>query len=256
MTLTPQSASPTMTGTIVLQKSGSSGAGGTTAAAARPARRHDRQRRPAARRHDGHRRARRQRGAAESGGTAAAGGRAWAARAARGGQAAVAAARRAAAAAAARAERRLRHVVGPCDIYKSAGNPCVAAHSTVRALFGAYSGKLYQVRNAAGATKDILTLTPGGFADGPLARHVLHGHHLRHHRRLRPIRQGQRPLVPGLDDGARLDVEHPVEGDQRIADAQRSQGLLALHQPRQQLLGRRFEVRHCARQPTPKGCTW
>ena len=40
--------------------------------------------------------------------------------------------------------------VGPCDIYKSGGNPCVAAHSTVRALFGAYSGKLYQVRNAAG----------------------------------------------------------------------------------------------------------
>jgi hypothetical protein len=56
---------------------------------------------------------------------------------------------------------------GPCDIYKNAGNPCVAAHSTVRALFGAYSGKLYQVRNAAGATQDIPTLTPGGFADGP-----------------------------------------------------------------------------------------
>ena len=55
---------------------------------------------------------------------------------------------------------------GPCDIYKSAGNPCVAAHSTVRALFGAYSGKLYQVRNAAGTTKDILTLTTGGVADG------------------------------------------------------------------------------------------
>ena len=58
-------------------------------------------------------------------------------------------------------------VVGPCDIYKSGGNPCVAAHSTTRALLGSYSGKLYQVRNAAGATKDILTLTPGGVADGP-----------------------------------------------------------------------------------------
>jgi len=54
-----------------------------------------------------------------------------------------------------------------CDIYKSGGTPCVAAHSTVRALLGSYSGKLYQVRNAAGATKDILTLTPGGVADGP-----------------------------------------------------------------------------------------
>ena len=54
----------------------------------------------------------------------------------------------------------------PCDIYKAAGNPCVAAHSTVRALFGSYGGKLYQVRNSAGSTQDIPTLTPGGFADG------------------------------------------------------------------------------------------
>jgi len=46
----------------------------------------------------------------------------------------------------------------PCDIYLAGGNPCVAAHSTVRALFATYSGKLYQVRNAAGATKDITTL--------------------------------------------------------------------------------------------------
>ena len=57
--------------------------------------------------------------------------------------------------------------MGPCDIYKAGGNPCVAAHSTVRALFSAYGGKLYQVRNTAGTTKDILALTPGGFADGP-----------------------------------------------------------------------------------------
>ncbi|HVY29555.1 MAG TPA: arabinofuranosidase catalytic domain-containing protein [Polyangiaceae bacterium] len=55
---------------------------------------------------------------------------------------------------------------GPCDIYKAGGTPCVAAHSTVRALFGAYSGKLYQVRNASAQTKDIGTLSPGGFADG------------------------------------------------------------------------------------------
>ncbi len=54
----------------------------------------------------------------------------------------------------------------PCDIYQAAGNPCVAAHSTTRALFGAYNGKLYQVRNSGGMTKDILTLAPGGIADG------------------------------------------------------------------------------------------
>jgi hypothetical protein len=54
---------------------------------------------------------------------------------------------------------------GPCDIYKSGGTPCVAAHSTVRALFGAYAGKLYQVRNAGGTTKDITAVAPGGVAD-------------------------------------------------------------------------------------------
>jgi len=56
-------------------------------------------------------------------------------------------------------------VTGPCDIYSAGGTPCVAAHSTVRALFGAYNGKLYQVRNAAGVTKDISTLTAGGAAN-------------------------------------------------------------------------------------------
>ena len=54
----------------------------------------------------------------------------------------------------------------PCDIYEGGGTPCVAAHSTVRALFGAYGGKLYQVRNSAGATKDIGAVAPGGAADG------------------------------------------------------------------------------------------
>jgi non-reducing end alpha-L-arabinofuranosidase len=34
---------------------------------------------------------------------------------------------------------------GPCDIYSSGGTPCVAAHSTTRALYSAYSGSLYQV---------------------------------------------------------------------------------------------------------------
>jgi hypothetical protein len=32
---------------------------------------------------------------------------------------------------------------GPCDIYAAAGNPCVAAHSTTRALSASYNGLLY-----------------------------------------------------------------------------------------------------------------
>ena len=31
---------------------------------------------------------------------------------------------------------------GPCDILDAAGNPCVAAHSTVRALYAKYDGPL------------------------------------------------------------------------------------------------------------------
>ncbi len=54
---------------------------------------------------------------------------------------------------------------GPCDIYEAAGQTCVAAHSTVRALFGAYDGPLYQVKRADGMTQDIPVLSPGGFAD-------------------------------------------------------------------------------------------
>lgn len=54
----------------------------------------------------------------------------------------------------------------PCDIYAATGTPCVAAHSTVRALFSAYSGKLYQVKRwSDSATTDIGTLTAGGYAN-------------------------------------------------------------------------------------------
>ena len=34
---------------------------------------------------------------------------------------------------------------GPCDILGAVGNPCVAAHSTVRALYAKYDGPLYNV---------------------------------------------------------------------------------------------------------------
>ena len=55
---------------------------------------------------------------------------------------------------------------GPCDILEAAGNPCVAAHSTVRALFAKYDGPLYTVfRNQSDESADIHTLSPGGFAN-------------------------------------------------------------------------------------------
>ncbi|KDN68111.1 putative alpha-L-arabinofuranosidase B [Colletotrichum sublineola] len=55
---------------------------------------------------------------------------------------------------------------GPCDIYASGGTPCIAAHSTTRALYSAYSGSLYQVkRGSDGATTNIAPLSAGGVAN-------------------------------------------------------------------------------------------
>jgi hypothetical protein len=63
---------------------------------------------------------------------------------------------------------------GPCDIYAAAGDPCVAAHSTTRALYASYNGPLYQVlRQSDGKTLDVGIVQPaaapvpdaGGYAD-------------------------------------------------------------------------------------------
>ncbi|MFI0898970.1 arabinofuranosidase catalytic domain-containing protein [Streptomyces sp. NPDC020983] len=54
----------------------------------------------------------------------------------------------------------------PCDIYAAGGTPCIAAHSTTRALFAAYSGPLYQVQRASDHTyHDVGLLAAGGYAD-------------------------------------------------------------------------------------------
>src|SRR5499427_9263743 len=63
---------------------------------------------------------------------------------------------------------------GPCDIYAAGGAPCVAAHSTTRALYASYNGPLYQVmRLSDNAVKDIGVVAPhalpspdpGGYAN-------------------------------------------------------------------------------------------
>src|SRR5512146_2795057 len=66
---------------------------------------------------------------------------------------------------------RLTRPQGPCDVYATAGCPCVAAHSTTRALYASYNGPLYQVmRQSDGKTLDIGVVQPsatdpGGYAD-------------------------------------------------------------------------------------------
>jgi len=56
--------------------------------------------------------------------------------------------------------------LGPCDIYAADGGPCVAAHSTARALYATFNGPLYQVRKADNTTHDVHPVAPGGLADG------------------------------------------------------------------------------------------
>ena len=69
-----------------------------------------------------------------------------------------------------------RHVApprpqGPGDLYAAAGCPCVAAHSTTRALYASYNGPLYRVmRQSDGKALDIGVVQPsaadvGGYAD-------------------------------------------------------------------------------------------
>ena len=54
----------------------------------------------------------------------------------------------------------------PCDIYASGGTPCVAAHSTTRALYSAFNGALYRVvRQSDNAGQDIVPLSAGGVAN-------------------------------------------------------------------------------------------
>src|SRR5512144_2575067 len=63
---------------------------------------------------------------------------------------------------------------GPCDVYAAGGAPCVAAHSSTRALYASYNGPLYQVlRQSDGKTLDIGVVQPtaspspdaGGYAN-------------------------------------------------------------------------------------------
>ena len=53
----------------------------------------------------------------------------------------------------------------PCDIYADDGGPCVAAHSTARALYATYTGPLYQLKKTDGTLHDVHPVAAGGLAD-------------------------------------------------------------------------------------------
>lgn len=55
---------------------------------------------------------------------------------------------------------------GPCDIYASGNTPCIAAHSTTRALYDNYSGSLYQIKRGSDqTTADVGPVSTGSVAN-------------------------------------------------------------------------------------------
>jgi len=118
LTLTPQPASPTLTGTITLQGSGSSGSGGSSGTGGGSG----------------------MGGATGMGGRGAGGGAGAGGRIGTGGSAGTGG--------------TTGTVQGPCDVYGAASTPCVAAYSTTRLLSSGYTGPLYQVRKAGTSTTD------------------------------------------------------------------------------------------------------
>ncbi|MGH8295667.1 MAG: arabinofuranosidase catalytic domain-containing protein [Steroidobacteraceae bacterium] len=70
--------------------------------------------------------------------------------------------------------RAPRRPEGPCDVYAAAGDPCVAAYSTTRAMNASYNGPLYQIRRQSdgkflnvGVVQAVAApvADPGGYAD-------------------------------------------------------------------------------------------
>ncbi|KAJ5899572.1 hypothetical protein N7495_004316 [Penicillium taxi] len=58
---------------------------------------------------------------------------------------------------------------GPCDLYASGDTPCIAAHSTTRALYSDFDDALYQIqRDSDDTTTTITPVSAGGIADSSI----------------------------------------------------------------------------------------
>ena len=126
---------------------------------------------------------------------------------------------------------------GPCDIYAAGGTPCVAAHSTTRALYATYNGPLYQVmRQSDNTTKDIGVLDAGRLRQRGRAGLVLRQHDLPDHHALRPVRRCT-TTSPRRRAAASAAPAWAAFNNLPIADMapitrQRPQGLRRLHRAR------------------------
>ena len=87
----------------------------------------------------------------------------------------------------------------PCNIYATGGTPCVAAHSTVRALYRAYSGPLYQVTRVSDGTthQHRRCWPPAATPTRPRRTRSAPGTVLHHHRIYDQSRAPQRPRHRG-----------------------------------------------------------
>ena len=140
--------------------------------------------------------------------------------------------------------------MAPCDIYAAANTPCVAAHSTVRALLGSYSGSLYKVKRASDSTtKDIGVVSPGGLADSATQDTFCSGTTCTITIVYDQSGHGNFVEAETPDSTVGGHAGHDrLERDPGVADARRSQGLLALHEDQPGLLEGWLQVRHAARQ--------
>ncbi len=85
-----------------------------------------------------------------------------------------------------------------CDIYASGGTPCVAAHSTTRALYGAYNGRALPGPALVGQHHPgHRRAERGRVRQRRRAGLVLRRHHLPHHRSSTTSPAGEQPPHPG-----------------------------------------------------------
>lgn len=141
---------------------------------------------------------------------------------------------------------------GPCDIYSSGGTPCVAAHSTTRALYGAYSGSLYQVRERFSLVLIVSCLMKVPLDSARIRQYYGHDlstlcrwcrqcdyprlflckHDLCHHYHLRSVRSRQSPHSSStrcLQRPRSQRLRQPIKRHRCACHAQRPESVRSLH---------------------------
>ena len=143
----------------------------------------------------------------------------------------------------------------PCDIYAGAGTPCVAAHSTTRALFSSYNGPLYQVSAPRTAPPPTSACWPRAVTPTPRRRTPSARTPPVDHQDLRPDAAPQRPDGPGPAGSAGSGgPRRRRERDRR--HGRRPQGIRHLDLPRRRLPLQRRGPRRRDQRRSPRAPTW